>query len=51
MLKKIGFRDDFIYRFIEKKCEDNSVMEIIELDRMQCLQLFDEYQKKNKTIY
>jgi guanine deaminase len=47
----IGFRDDFIYRFIENKCTDKSVMEIAELDREECLQLFNEYQKENKTIY
>ena len=47
----IGFRDDFIYRFIEGKCRDKSVMEIAELNRDECLQLFNEYQKMNKTIY
>lgn len=47
----IGFRDDYIYRFIEGKCTDKSVMEITELDRDECLQLFDEYQQKKKTIY
>lgn len=47
----IGFRDDYIYRFIEGKCTDKSVMEITELDRDECLQLFDEYRQKKKTIY
>ena len=47
----IGFRDDFIYRFIENKCCDKMIMEINELDREECLRLFDEYQKMNKTIY
>lgn len=47
----IGFRDDFIYRFIEGKCRDKSVMEIAELNRDECLELFNEYQKMNKTIY
>ncbi len=41
----IGFRDDFIYRFIENKCADKSVLEIAELDREDCLRLFAE------TIY
>ena len=49
--EKIGFRDDFIYRFIENKCNDSSVMEIAELDRNACLELFNEYQKQQKTIY
>lgn len=47
----IGFRDDFIYRFIENKCRDKAVMEIAELDRDECLKLFAEYQQMNKTIY
>ena len=47
----IGFRDDFIYRFIEEKCRDKKVMDIAELNRDECLKLFAEYQQKNKTIY
>jgi len=49
--ENIGFRDDFIYRFIKNKCQDNSVLEMSELDRDECLQLFEEYQRKNKVIY
>ena len=49
--EKIGFRDDFIYRFIENKSADKNVMDICELDREECLKLFDEYSKKNKVIY
>ncbi len=47
----IGFRDDFIYRFIENKCCDKDVMQIVELDREDCLQLFKEYQTQGKIIY
>ena len=46
----IGFRDDFMYRFIEDKCKDKSVLDMAELDRDDCLKLFEEYSKKNKTI-
>ena len=49
--EKIGFRDDFIYRFIENKSADKNVMDICELDREECLKLFDEYSEKNKVIY
>jgi guanine deaminase len=49
--EKIGFRDDFIYRFIENKCQDSEIMSIQELDRQECLELFKEYAQKNKTIY
>lgn len=47
----IGFRDDFIYRYIENKCNDKSVLDMVELDRADCLKLFEEYQQKSKTIY
>lgn len=47
----IGFRDDFIYRFIEKKCADQDILDLAELDRAECLELFNEYQQMNKTIY
>ena len=49
--EKIGFRDDFIYRFIENKCKDGTVLQLTELDRDACLELFNEYQKQQKTIY
>lgn len=47
----IGFRDDFMYRFIENKCKDKSVLDMAELDRADCLKLFEEYSQKNKVIY
>ena len=47
----IGFRDDFMYRFIENKCHDKSVLDLAELDRADCLKLFAEYSQKNKVIY
>lgn len=49
--EKIGFRDDFIYRFINDGCKDKEILEIAELDRVECLELFEEYSKKSKTIY
>ena len=49
--EKIGFRDDFIYKFIEKKSKDKNVLDICELDREECLKLFEEYNEKNKIIY
>lgn len=48
---KIGFRDDFIYKFIENKCKNIEIMEITEEDRDNCLKLFEEYAKENRTIY
>ena len=49
--EKIGFRDDFIYRFINDGCTDKGVMEIIPHEREACLELYKEYSEKEKTIY
>lgn len=45
----IGFRDDFIYNYI-KENNDNT-LKLINLDHDECLELFKEYQAKNKEIY
>ncbi len=47
----IGFRDDFIYRFIKGDCEDINVLDIKEYERTACLDLFKEYKDKNKVLY
>ena len=47
----IGFRDDFIYRFIQKDLNDPSILQLEELDRVQCIELFKEYAEANKSIY
>lgn len=47
----IGFRDDFIYEFINNGLQDKKTLQIAELDREQCLKLFEEYKHQNKTIY
>ena len=47
----IGFRDDFIYDYIRGKGEQASVITLTEAHRDQCLTLFEEYHKKNKTLY
>lgn len=51
---RIGFRDDFIYRYIQKLAseqEDTDTLQLIPLDRNQTLEAFDLYQKDHKTIY
>lgn len=45
----IGFRDDFIYNYIVNK--DADTLELLELNRNDCLELFKEYESKNKKIY
>lgn len=47
----IGFRDDFIYRFIEGGRVDSSILLIEEYGREECVQLFQEYAEKQKQIY
>lgn len=47
----IGFRDDFIYKYIEGLCSNSDVLELREIRRENCLELFAEYQQKNKEIY
>lgn len=47
----IGFRDDFIYDFINNGLTDENTLKLVELDRKECLKLFKEYEKNNKTIY
>lgn len=48
---KIGFRDDFIYSFINNGCADEDTMKLIPLSRQDCLELFNEYEKSSKQIY
>lgn len=47
----IGFRDDFIYRFIEGGCKDKNTLDMEQLHRENCLELFKEYSKNNKQLY
>lgn len=49
--EKIGFRDDFIYKFIKNDNDDHSVLEIKELDREPAQELYSEYALMNKVIY
>ncbi|MBN2300652.1 MAG: nucleoside deaminase [Acholeplasmataceae bacterium] len=47
----IGFRDDFIYKFIRDEHPDKKILTIDEKFRDQCLLLFKEYKEKEKTLY
>ena len=46
---KIGFRDDLIYEYLEGKNKD--LISLKQIDRDECINLFEEYKKQNKTIY
>lgn len=49
--EKIGFRDDFIYRFIQDGMKDEDVLKIIETDRKPAQELYAEYANNHKLIY
>lgn len=49
--EQIGFRDDFIYRFIKDGCKDAEILELTESHREQCLELFKEYHEEEKELY
>jgi len=52
---EIGFRDDFIYNYIQKLTEgqvDNSVLELESMDREETIETFNKFaEKSDKTIY
>lgn len=45
----IGFRDDMIYDYLKGNHKD--LIHLEQLNRDECIELFEEYQKENKTIY
>ena len=48
--ENIGFRDDFIYKFIRNN-NLGKELDIENMNREECLKLFDEYSKNEKEIY
>lgn len=50
--ENIGFRDDFIYKYIENMCTDTTILELEECDKEAGLELFKDYTSlHNKTHY
>ena len=50
--ERIGFRDDFIYKYIENMCKDTSILTLEECDKEAGVNLFKEYTSlQNKTLY
>lgn len=51
----IGFRDDFIYKFISNLNEgikDNNILELKSMDRDETIEEFEKFKnKKDKTLY
>ena len=46
---EIGFRDDIIYKYLEGKNE--KLISLKQIDRDECIELFEEYKEENKKIY
>ena len=53
--KRIGFRDDFIYEYINKIAKgmkDNSILELKDMNREETIKEFEEFMdKQDKIIY
>ena len=47
----IGFRDDFMYKFINNGLKDTNILKLEELDRKECQKLFETYEKDCKKLY
>ena len=45
----IGFRDDMIYEYLKGNNKD--LINLKQLNREECIDLFEEYKKQEKTIY
>lgn len=45
----IGFRDDIIYEYLKGNKKD--LINLHHIDRDECIEIFEEYKKENKTIY
>ena len=48
---KIGFRDGFIYDFINGNLSDKSTLDIIQMDNLPAINLYSEYQDQNNQMY
>lgn len=46
---KIGFRDDLIYEYL--KGNKQNLITLKQINREQCIDIFEKYQKENKIIY
>jgi len=46
---EIGFRDDMIYEYLKGNNKD--LINLKQINREECIDLFEEYKKQGKTIY
>ena len=49
--EKIGFRDDYIFKFIKNGCKDKDILELQEIEKDKILNVYNEYDKTDKQLY
>ena len=49
--EKIGFRDEYIYQFIETGCSNKDILEITQMNSQPAIDLYREYETRNRIIY
>lgn len=49
--EKIGFRDDYIYKFLKNGCKDGEILELEEISKDQIVELYEKYDKADKQLY
>lgn len=50
---KIGFRDDFIYKYINKLSndqQDENILKLINIDRNETIKSFEDFEKKEDSV-
>lgn len=46
---QIGFRDDYIYKYLETKNE--KILQLQQMDRQECIKVFEKYKQEKGIIY
>jgi tRNA(Arg) A34 adenosine deaminase TadA len=49
--EKIGFRDDFIFKFLKNGCKDTKILELEEISKEKVVKLYKDYDETDKTMY
>ena len=49
--EKIGFRDDFIFKFLKNGCKDSKILELEEISKEKVVKLYKDYDETDKTMY
>lgn len=49
--EKIGFRDDYIFKFLKNGCKDTEILELKEISKEEVVKLYKNYDETEKTMY